>query len=131
MPTKKELIADINDWYAALPSNQFQYHDGASRDEAFADLDPKDRGRYFLGWAEFNEHLYSDEVTLPSGLVVKDVERYGGEGEGDKLWVVFSVDDQLFRVTGYYSSWDGDNWEDASLEEVEAYEVMVTKYRKK
>lgn len=59
------------------------------------------------------------------------VEREGGsEGDGDYMHVVFKVGDQLFMKEGYYNSWDSNDW-DGSLEEVEPYEVTVTKYRSK
>ncbi|AXH49315.1 hypothetical protein HWB76_gp086 [Streptomyces phage Blueeyedbeauty] len=52
----------------------------------------------------------------------------GGEGQGENMWVVFRIGDQLFRKYGYYSSWDGSDW-DGDLEEVEPYEVTVVRYR--
>jgi hypothetical protein len=92
-------------------------------------------------WGEFYETLSSKErvekfdwattPVLESGpaYLVEDIG--GGEGEGDERWVVFSVGDNLYRVSGYYSSWDGTTWEDTTPREVEAYEVSVTRYRVK
>jgi hypothetical protein len=92
-------------------------------------------------WGEFYETLSAKEyvekydwattAVLESGpaYIVQDVG--GGEGEGEERWVVFSVGDKLFQVSGYYSSWDGTTWEDVTPREVEAYEVSVTRYRRK
>ena len=74
---------------------------------------------------------YGDADQLRDKLGAKSltqVDGYGGEGEGDDLWVVFDVDGQLFRKSGYWVSHDGCYW-DGALEEVEPYEVTVTRYR--
>lgn len=68
--------------------------------------------------------------TLESGPAYIE-EDFGGEGQGETRYVVFSVDGQFFRVDGYYASWDGTNWESASPYEVEAKEVTVIKYERK
>lgn len=69
-------------------------------------------------------------INLDSG-VARQVEQKGGEGEGEEYYLIFSVDEQFFRVEGYYTSWTGANWEGAEVEEVEAVEVLVTKYHTK
>lgn len=43
-------------------------------------------------------------------------------------WIVFSIGSQLFRFSGYYSSWDGTSWDGAKLEEVISKEVTVTRF---
>lgn len=70
---------------------------------------------------------YCTDLILPSGNVYL-VEDFGGEGQGDERWVVFSVGDQLFRVEGSYASWDGTTWDYPSLEEVEPIEVVKIEY---
>jgi hypothetical protein len=73
-----------------------------------------------------------EPIFLPElGEEAVKVDSTGGsEGEGDYMDVVFKIGDQLFRKTGFYNSWDSNDW-DGSLEEVEPYEVMVTKYKAK
>lgn len=81
---------------------------------------------------EFKETLEwrNGEITLPSG-VAKAVESFGGEGLGDRTWFVFDVNGALYRAEGSYTSWDGDDWSYSNIDEVEAVQVMVTKYQKK
>lgn len=78
----------------------------------------------------FQEEIENADIELPSGKV-HYVDRFGGEGKGEEYWVVFSLEDQLFRFEGYWSSWEGVSWVDAEVEEVEAEEVTVIKYKKK
>jgi hypothetical protein len=74
---------------------------------------------------------WGTSVTLPSGEA-KEIEQKGGEGEGEEYWVVFRVgDDKFFRVEGYYTSWEGTNWENAEVIEVEPAQVLVTVYKEK
>lgn len=63
------------------------------------------------------------------GHTVESVEEFGGEGQGDELWVVYRIDDQLFKKDGYWVSHDGSYW-DGDFYEVEPYEITITKYRK-
>lgn len=72
--------------------------------------------------------LEEDSVELPNIGKTEAIDNYGGEGQGDERWIVFKVGDQLFRLNGYYSSYDGSTW-DGGVEEVEAYEKTVTDYR--
>lgn len=55
----------------------------------------------------------------------------GSEGGGESVWVIFRVGDQLFQKSGYYSSYDGVDWDGYEIEEVEPYEKTVTFYRSK
>src|SRR2546426_1106570 len=67
---------------------------------------------------------WANAPVLPSGPAYK-VEDFGGEGQGDQRYVVFSVSDQFFKVEGYYASWDGTTWEDTTPFEVKPTEVTV------
>jgi hypothetical protein len=81
-------------------------------------------------WPEFYEEIWgSGSVTLASGDT-KTLEDFGGEGQGDQRWVVFAVGDKIYRVDGYYASWDGTTWEDPTPYEVKPVEVTVVKYKK-
>jgi hypothetical protein len=96
-----------------------------------------DQGDYYVTPdAVFNElWSYRPEAPLksfeiPSGTVTLMENQGGGEGDGEERFFVINVGDQLFQYTGYYSSWEGTEWND-NLIEVEPYEVTVTKYRVK
>ena len=66
---------------------------------------------------------------IPGFGTTEHVESFGGEGMGDSRWIVFKLGEQLFRVSGYYDSWNGTEW-DGGIEEVEAFEIKKTEYRK-
>lgn len=69
-------------------------------------------------------------VEIP-GLGTVTLEAYhGGDGDGSETYLVIGVGDQLFRTTGYYSSWDSNGW-DGGWQEVESYVEPVTFYRTK
>lgn len=67
------------------------------------------------------------------GTGVGDVEKVasepGGEGHGEDIWVVVRTIDtgQLFRMNGWYASYDGSNY-DGELYEVRAQERTVVVY---
>lgn len=87
-------------------------------------------------WMEFYEEMPNDRynwtskrkpVVLASGEA-RIVQDFGGEGQGDQRYVVFSVGDKFYRVDGYYASWDGSNWDDPTPYEVTPKEVTVIEY---
>jgi|SRR5882757_465129 len=80
----------------------------------------------------YGELSYSSKGIELNGLgVATGVGSEGGhEGGGEYMDVVFQLGDQLFRMTGTHDSWEGSSW-DGDLEEVEAYQELVTKYRRK
>lgn len=118
MTTAAQVQQEIIDWYNKLIEGN-EYHEQTEYLDTAIDSFTDSIDTYGAG-----------DVVLPSGQV-EQVAQHGGEGEGDEYWVVFSVGDQLFRVEGYYSSWNGTDWENVEVEEVEAYEVSVTQYKKK
>jgi hypothetical protein len=53
-----------------------------------------------------------------------------GYNEGNDLWLIFQVNDQFFRITGYRDSYDGDEWEsgvEEMLQQPRSGYVYVTK----
>lgn len=63
------------------------------------------------------------------GKEVKLLDSTGGsEGGEEYMDVVFEYDGTMFRVHGYYSSWDENEWFLDELEEVVPKEVTVTQY---
>ena len=110
MAKSTQIQQEIVDWYKAeADSDEEVYFDEA--------------------WPEFNEMIWgSGTVDLPSGEA-KTLDSYGGEGKGDEYWVVFQVGEKIYRVDGYYSSWEGVNWESAEPYEVKPVEVTVIEYK--
>jgi hypothetical protein len=88
----------------------------------------------FGGWAEFKWsttgrvllHVSLHGETLP----VTKVDDFGGEGQGDDIWVVIRVGTQLFEKSGYYASHYGSDWE-GPFTEVQAVQKTVTVYEAK
>jgi hypothetical protein len=76
---------------------------------------------YYTMWGE------ECDIELSDGTKLEFVDSFGGEGNGDTMWVVFAVGEQFFRVNGYYSSW-GDSEFDGSVEEVKQVQVMRTEW---
>lgn len=82
------------------------------------------------GWDEWDGK--SEPVAVPNLGWVHVVENVGGEGQGDHQHMVFKVLDfaggaRFFKKTGYYSSFDGGEW-DGDFEEVKPVEKTVTVY---
>ena len=71
--------------------------------------------------------LEHDTVTIPGIGTTEPVDRFGGEGMGDERWVVFKLENRLFRISGYYSSWEGTEWYE-DVTEVKPVEVVKTEY---
>jgi len=66
----------------------------------------------------------------------REVEHFGGEGQGDSMWKVFEIKNKQtnevvnFRVRGWYNSWNGTEW-DGEIEIVKPVEVTVIKWIRK
>lgn len=78
------------------------------------------------------EHLYplgntKPTIEIPSGKV-QILRETGGSDEGSHRSVILTVGEQYFEIEGYYTSWEGDNWDDATLTEVEPKEVKVIRF---
>ncbi len=89
--------------------------------------------RYETVYQNLHDGEYGDKkntVEVPGLPTLKYVDSYGGEGQGDAYWVVFSVDNQFFRIDGWYASYDGGEL-DGELYEVFPEEVTKTVYLRK
>ena len=76
----------------------------------------------------------SRPLRLPTlgdeGLDAYEVEQYGGEGQGDEYYVVFKIEDRLFKKDAWYSSYDGTDWDECGpVYEVESFQKTITDYR--
>jgi len=60
-----------------------------------------------------------------------EVAHYGGEGQGEDLWVVYKVlenDTKEFfyvKFYGYYTSWDGSEWQGYGITEPSEQTIIV------
>lgn len=89
---------------------------------------------FFCGYKMEENFSYGD-TKQSNGYLVKQVDSFGGEGQGDEMWAVYEITNETtktiachVRVQGYYNSWNGTEW-DGSLEIVEPYEVKVTRWK--
>jgi len=49
----------------------------------------------------------------------------------EQYWVVVKVGEDLIGMCGYYDSWQGTEWSDADLVDVESYETVEKHWREK
>lgn len=70
----------------------------------------------------FSWGKYEDKAIKHNGIAVSLAEQHGGEGQGDEYWIVFNAvsdgQEQYFRIDGWYSSYNGSEFEDDDLFEV-------------
>ncbi len=67
-------------------------------------------------------------VELALGAATYVDGKLGREGGGEDIWFVFSLGGDLYRLSGWYSSYDGSNWEDSTPELVVPEEKIITIY---
>lgn len=81
-------------------------------------------------WDEIRWSRHGGPFLTVNDREYQVVDFYGGVGQGDSLWVVFSVTDgtntRYFRVDGFYASYVGTSWEGAEIQEVQPQERVVT-----
>lgn len=87
---------------------------------------------WFEGWGEIKyanlgSVVMHIDIAGDTNVPVTKVASFGGEGQGDSLWVVVQVGTQLFRKSGYYASHYGSDW-DGDFTEVRASQKTVTVY---
>ena len=78
-----------------------------------------------IGWRQA-------ELELASGTA--KVIEFLDAGEGDysaDTRLIFSVNDQIFRVDGHYESWAGNEWEANDMYEATPVQVLVVEYQRK
>lgn len=75
---------------------------------------------------------YHDMINPIPGLGKwKEVDSYGGEGQGETWWTVihFKEIDTYIKINGFYTSYDGtnfDGWDDLTV--VEPRQKTITVY---
>lgn len=119
--TASELESIIEDDSDNVDGLYYVYSDGREDRLSYSDAWSE------IGWGGGVIRLNGQEYSWKA---YKDV---GGEGQGDYAAVIFSVETpegrRLFRKEGFYSSYDGTDW-DGSFSEVEEYEKTVTDFRR-
>lgn len=70
-----------------------------------------------------------NEVEIPLGIVRVE-ENFGGEGMGDKRYIVVSLESEdgskeYFQYKGYYDSWNGTSWDDLEDKKVLPKEKVI------
>lgn len=78
------------------------------------------------------EASYFDTLEAGDWTMVEVYSEGGGEGGGEHVERVFKIsnstgESMFFRITGYYASYAGTEW-NGDFEEVEPREVLVTQY---
>lgn len=78
---------------------------------------------------DFADHMKEKAYAFLEGA--KCIDEYGGEGQGEDYWKVWSFPklDILVKFQGWYASYNGSEFTECF--EVEAKEVVVTKFFKK
>jgi len=86
------------------------------------------------GIEEFVEDLTWNKKTADLGslgVATHADSKVGIEGEGEHIWLVFELGGSFYRLTGYYNSYDGSNWDEyGDLEEVKPVQKTITVYEK-
>lgn len=95
--------------------------------QVLQEMNVEDGARF--SWSFFSEILEEEHSIEAGQLHVTD--QYGGEGMGDEWYIVVQVGntDDFFRLSAYYSSYDGIDYGCATLEKVQPYEEMVVKWQ--
>lgn len=96
----------------------------------------KQNNEYILLYNKWRdiENPSSKELTEFLGFIglgeIEEVEQYGGEDMGSEYYVVqyFKDHDVYIRTDGYYSSYNGTDWEDGYGCEVRPKEKTITVY---
>jgi hypothetical protein len=86
-------------------------------------------------WFRYAESSPPEGVPELQGAVLEDLLDKGGEGQGDSAEVVRRITyadghSELLRMTGYYASYYGFEWDWDDIHLCEAKEITVTIYDK-
>lgn len=88
-----------------------------------------------FGWGEWSEIDGAEDGEVVPGVgTVKVLEDFGGEGQGEVIYLIFEITDpeggvKLYRKDGFYASFHGSDW-DGKFYEVVAREKVITVYEK-
>lgn len=82
---------------------------------------------------EILETLESDKQVALEGFdepITYEACKRGSEGGGENIWVVFKYKNNLYRLTGYYDSYNGEEWGEGDIETVISKEKTITVYER-
>lgn len=103
---------------AGLKLNKSRVEDGSDLPDALYEA---------YGWGEKKQ---------PDGYEIALAEEHGGEGQGEEYWYVFSVKDlatsevTYLKFEGFYSSYNGSEFDGDDFDIVESREVTVKQWFK-
>lgn len=86
---------------------------------------------------KYREFVYDSYGSVQlTNYKLEGIDQYGGEGQGDDYWVVFSATDKNghvtnYRLDGWYASYDGFHFDELEPYEVEEKEVLIKKWFRK
>lgn len=126
MATAEEITTRLKVWRDENEaSNHSWWSNGGLWDDVHERIDNR--------WHQGNDNK-NQPVDFGGGIVIKLVDDFGGEGQGDDYWIVMeiTVDDEpprLYRVEGWYASYDG-GYLDGDLHEVRPKEVTRIIYER-
>lgn len=86
---------------------------------------------FYWAWGIFRDRLHEhflkgSPILLPAGTVT-EVTRYGGEGKDDDIYwtVIFKVNDDYFKVNGFYDEWQGESGDMGEVRRLTAEEISA------
>ena len=91
-------------------------------------------------WRSFYDDLFCNydldskmiNKLQKKGFIIKVEDHYGGEGQGNEYWSVFSVTHEdkvsFFKIDGYYASYEGASLTDDIFDFYEVKKVPVQAY---
>lgn len=92
----------------------------------------EEKNHIIYGYEFFDEMV---EICSNSSENYKfeEIDRYGGEGQGEDYWIVYKVTEKEtgnythYKCSAMYESWSGPEW-CSEWKIVEPREIVVTKY---
>lgn len=117
--TATEIISVLEDSQLNVSSFAYcDYSEGIPNDFQFS--------KEGLSWQE-KEKEWLDSLGIGE---IEEVEQYGGEGQGDTWYSVkyFKDHDVYIRTDGYYSSYNGTDFDEGYGYEVKPTEKTITVY---
>lgn len=76
--------------------------------------------------------FWRDDLNSTVSLALGDVRpveaKLGEEGGGEEAYIIFELRGECWRLDGYYSSWDGTDWEQGDVVPVKAETITKVIY---
>lgn len=118
--THSDIHAGIKEWAKVLTARY--------RKEMGQQFDPEDLEDDDFYW-ETMEEFYgwypAGDKELPGVGVASHVD---SSRVNDDITLVIKIDNKFYRIVGYYSSYEGSNWDDSEWHEVKPQQKTITEY---